>query len=101
MLKFTLLLIFAALWISNPAYSQKNSNCFNPTMPPMDVIAACDQNLASDSQDAQVYQARGQLGTGKATTIVLSLISVNPSTSTPNTSEPFTIEVSPGRKKES
>ena len=28
-------------------------------MPPMDVIAACDQNIASDSRDAQVYQARG------------------------------------------
>jgi tetratricopeptide (TPR) repeat protein len=57
--------LYAALLISAmtsafaPAFAQKNSNCFNATMPPMDVIAACDQNIASDPRDAQVYQARG------------------------------------------
>jgi tetratricopeptide (TPR) repeat protein len=42
-----------------PAFAQKNPNCFNPTLPPMDVIVACNENIASDSRDAQVYQARG------------------------------------------
>jgi tetratricopeptide (TPR) repeat protein len=40
-------------------FAQKNFNCFSSSMPPMDVMAACDQNIASDPNDAQVYQARG------------------------------------------
>jgi tetratricopeptide (TPR) repeat protein len=53
------LLISAIASVCDAAYAQKNSNCFIPTMPPLDVIAACDQNIASDPVDAQVYQARG------------------------------------------
>jgi tetratricopeptide (TPR) repeat protein len=52
-------LILAITCVSGVAFAQKNLNCFNPAMPPMDVIAACNQNLANDSKDAQVYQARG------------------------------------------
>jgi hypothetical protein len=53
------LLILAITSVSDAAFAQKNFNCFSPTMPPLDVIGACDQNIASDPVDAQVYQARG------------------------------------------
>jgi len=53
------LLVLAVTSGCNAAFSQDNPNCFNPTMPPMDVIVACDQTLASDPIQAQAYQARG------------------------------------------
>jgi tetratricopeptide (TPR) repeat protein len=56
---YSAFLILAVISVYDAALAQKNLNCFNPSMPPVDVIAACDQNLASDPNDAQVYQARG------------------------------------------
>src|SRR6266852_8741817 len=56
---YSAFLILAITSICDASFAQKNLNCFSPSMPPMDVIAACDQNIASDSRDAQVYQARG------------------------------------------
>ena len=56
---YAVLLILAITSVCDDAFAQKNLNCFNPTMPPTDVIAACDQNIAFDPRDAQVYQARG------------------------------------------
>jgi tetratricopeptide (TPR) repeat protein len=58
-LPYAALLICAITSAVSPTLAQKNSNCFKPNLSPMDVIAACDQNLASDPVDAQVYQARG------------------------------------------
>jgi tetratricopeptide (TPR) repeat protein len=52
-------LVLAIISSCNAAFAQKNANCFNAAMPPVDIISACDQNLASDPRDAQVYQARG------------------------------------------
>src|ERR1700722_14852380 len=52
-----LILMIAAC--CNTASAQNNLNCYNPTMPPMDVIAACDQVINNDASDAQAHQARG------------------------------------------
>jgi tetratricopeptide (TPR) repeat protein len=59
MLKFTTLLIFAVSWVSNDAFAQANSNCFSTTMPPTDIITACDQVIQADAGHAQALQSRG------------------------------------------
>jgi tetratricopeptide (TPR) repeat protein len=59
MLKCTPLLTFAVLWISNAAFAQTNSNCFNATMPPMDIISACNQVIDADARHAQAHLSRG------------------------------------------
>jgi Caspase domain/TPR repeat len=52
-------LILVITSVGEAGFAQQNSNCFNSAMPPMDIIAACDQNIAADSRGAQDYQARG------------------------------------------
>ena len=59
MRKFIPLLIFAVLWVSDVAFAQINSNCFSATLPPMDIIAACNQVIGADARHAQALQSRG------------------------------------------
>jgi hypothetical protein len=58
MLKYATILILAITFICDAAFAQ-NSNCFRPTMPPMDVIAACDAIIDTEPRAAQAHQARG------------------------------------------
>lgn len=54
------LLIFAVSWIGSVvAFAQSNSNCFNAAMPPMDIIATCNQVIAADPRHAQAHLSRG------------------------------------------
>jgi tetratricopeptide (TPR) repeat protein len=41
------------------AFAQSNSNCFNATMPPRDIISACNQDIATDPRHAQAHISRG------------------------------------------
>ena len=52
-------LIIAVSWISSAAFAQSNSNSFNATMPPMDIISACNQVIDADAGHAQAHLSRG------------------------------------------
>jgi tetratricopeptide (TPR) repeat protein len=53
------LFFLATLSFGESAAAQNYFNCFNSAMPPLDVIASCDQTIASDPRHAQALQARG------------------------------------------
>ena len=44
---------------SSIAFAENNPNCFNATMPPTDVIAACNETIEADPRHSQAYQSRG------------------------------------------
>jgi tetratricopeptide (TPR) repeat protein len=58
-MKLTPILILAVSWTSSVAFAQSNSNCFNATMPPMDIISACNQIIDADVRHAQAHLSRG------------------------------------------
>jgi tetratricopeptide (TPR) repeat protein len=54
------ILILAIITLCGVAFAEgKNPHCYMGMLPPMDVIAACDENIDSDPGDAQAYQSRG------------------------------------------
>jgi len=52
-------LLLPTVSVGQIAFAQSNPNCFNATMPPRDIISACNQVIADDTRHAQAHLSRG------------------------------------------
>jgi clan AA aspartic protease (TIGR02281 family) len=59
MLKPTTFLILVLTCASRIAFADNNPNCFNATMPPTDIVVACNETINADPRHSQAYQSRG------------------------------------------
>src|SRR4051812_47893955 len=55
----TALLTFVLTCASRITFAESNPNCFNTTLPPTEIVIACNETIDADPRHSQAYQSRG------------------------------------------